>query len=222
MSEPHPPNVRDKQYKRLIDILAFLGVVVLYLLIGYVLWRFLNNYIQPRDSGQKKDLVQALGLIMAGLAGAIGIYFTWRGQRLTREAQEENQENTQAQLKNAQEQLKLAQEQLKHAQQSQQENQENTQAQLDNAKQELDVTRQGQMTERFTQAVAQLGSAELEIKLGGIYSLERTAQEEKNYHWPVMEILTSYVRRHAARKPEKETEENAAPPEPTSRQSLTS
>jgi hypothetical protein len=73
------------------------------------------------------------------------------------------------------------------------------------------------MTERFTQAIEQLGSDKLEIKLGGIYSLERTAQEEKNYHWPVMEVLTSYVRRHAARKPDKESRENAAtPPDPDS------
>ena len=70
------------------------------------------------------------------------------------------------------------------------------------------------MTERFTQAIEQLGSDKLEIRLGGIYSLERTAQEEKNYHWPVMEVLTSYVRRHAAREPDKESRENAAPPKP--------
>jgi hypothetical protein len=71
------------------------------------------------------------------------------------------------------------------------------------------------MTERFTKAVEQLGSDKLEIKLGGIYSLERTAHEEKNYHWPVMEVLTSYVRRHAARNPltEMESGEIAAHPE---------
>jgi hypothetical protein len=119
---------------------------------------------------------------MAGVAGAVGIYFTWRGQRLAREAQEENQSNTQAQLENAQEELRL--------------------------------TRQGQMTERFTRAIEQLGSDKLEIRLGGIYSLERTAKEEKNYHWPVMEVLTSYVRRHAARKLDEESRENAATPEP--------
>jgi hypothetical protein len=57
------------------------------------------------------------------------------------------------------------------------------------------------MTERFTEAIEQLGSEKLEIRLGGIYALERTAQEEQNYHWPIMEVLTSYVRRHAPRKP---------------------
>ncbi len=55
--------------------------------------------IDPKTSGQKKDLVQALGLITAGVAGAFGIYFTWRGQRLTQRGQEENQRNTQEQLR---------------------------------------------------------------------------------------------------------------------------
>jgi hypothetical protein len=70
------------------------------------------------------------------------------------------------------------------------------------------------MTERFTQAIEQLGSDRVEIRLGGIYSLERTAQEEKNYHWPVMEVLTNDVRRHAARNLDKEPKEHAATPTP--------
>jgi hypothetical protein len=67
----------------------------------------------------------------------------------------------------------------------------------------LDLTRRGQITERFTQAIEQLGATEegkknLEIRLGGIYSLERTAREDRDYHWPIMEVLTSYVRRNDA------------------------
>jgi hypothetical protein len=71
------------------------------------------------------------------------------------------------------------------------------------------------MTERFAQAIEQLGSESLEVRLGGIYSLERTAQEERNYHWPIMEVLTSYVRRHAAWEPGTESDENPpASPKP--------
>jgi hypothetical protein len=55
--------------------------------------------IDPKTSGQKKDLVQPLGFITAGVAVAFGIYFTWRGQRLTQRGQEENQRNTQEQLR---------------------------------------------------------------------------------------------------------------------------
>lgn len=187
--------------KRPVEIVVFVAVVALYLFLSYALWRILHNYIQPGDDpAQRRGLVQALGLILVGLAGAIGIFFTWRGQQHAREAQEATQKDTQAQLE-------MTRKQLAHAVQAQKDNQENTRAQLDNAQTELNLTRQGQMTERFTQAVQQLGDKKLEIRLGGIYSLERTAQEEKNYHWPVMEVLTSYVRMHAARKPDEEPED---------------
>jgi len=142
----------------------FAGGIVLF---GLVLGLILDWYIDPQSSTQKKDLVQALGLITAGVAGAVGIFFTWRGQRLAREAQEQNQQSTQAQLENAQEELRL--------------------------------TRQGQITERFTRAIDQLGSEKLEIRLGGIYALERIDKEspERAYHSTVMEVLTAYVRENS-------------------------
>jgi hypothetical protein len=63
-----------------------------------------------------------------------------------------------------------------------------------------ELTRQGQITDRFTKAIAQLGEQEpekLAIRLGGIYALERIARDSKRDHWPIMEILTAYVREHA-------------------------
>jgi hypothetical protein len=42
---------------------------------------------------------------------------------------------------------------------------------------QLTLTRQGQVAERFTRAVDQLGSARLEQRLGGIYGLERIARD---------------------------------------------
>jgi Pentapeptide repeats (8 copies) len=39
--------------------------------------------------------------------------------------------------------------------------------------------------------------AHLEIRLGAIYALERTARDDRDYHWPIMEILTTYVRQLA-------------------------
>jgi len=50
--------------------------------------------------------------IMVGVAGAIGIFFTWRGQRLTQQSLEDTRKNTQEQLENAREELRNAQEQL--------------------------------------------------------------------------------------------------------------
>ena len=61
----------------------------------------------------------------------------------------------------------------------------------------LTTAREGQITERFTRAVDQLGNKKLEIRLGGIYGLERIANESEKDFWPIMEILTACVRIHS-------------------------
>ena len=72
---------------------------------------------------------------------------------------------------------------------------------------ELEATRDQQVTERFTRAIDQLGATDdkgekkLEIRLGGIYALERIAWDSlametspgRDYS-TVMEVLTAYVR----------------------------
>jgi hypothetical protein len=39
------------------------------------------------------------------------------------------------------------------------------------------LSREGQVTERYTRAIEQLGSKELDVRLGGIYALERVARD---------------------------------------------
>ena len=69
-------------------------------------------------------------------------------------------------------------------------------------------TREGQITDRFTKAIEQLGATDvtgrpkMEVRLGGIYALERIARDSERDHWPVMEVLTAYVRENSPRKPE--------------------
>jgi hypothetical protein len=60
----------------------------------------------------------------------------------------------------------------------------------------LQANRQGQITDRFTRAIDQLGKVEdsqklFEIRVGGIYALERIARESEEDYWPIMEILTA-------------------------------
>ena len=50
------------------------------------------------------------------------------------------------------------------------------------------------ITDRFSKAVEQLGSQDIDVRLGGIYSLERIAKDSPKDHWTVMEVLTAYVR----------------------------
>jgi uncharacterized protein YjbI with pentapeptide repeats len=143
---------------------------------------------------------------------AIGIYFTWRGQRITREGLEKTQQNTQEQL------------QLTRA------NLESTQK---DTEQQLRLTQQGQLTERFTRAIDQLGALDdtgaksLEVRLGGIYALERIAGDSRSYHWPIMEVLTAYVRQHASSSAfqervwhEESRRQNRAPERPIDREEV--
>jgi uncharacterized protein YjbI with pentapeptide repeats len=53
------------------------------------------------------------------------------------------------------------------------------------------------LIERFMRAVDQLGHPAMDVRLGGIYSLERLAREAPENHPPIMEILAAFVREHA-------------------------
>ncbi len=61
----------------------------------------------------------------------------------------------------------------------------------------LQVANAKQITERFTQAINQLGSEKIEVRLGGIYALERIAKDSAKDHWTIMEVLTAFVREHS-------------------------
>lgn len=66
-----------------------------------------------------------------------------------------------------------------------------------NSEETLRLTYEGKITERFSQAIDQLGGDKLEVRLGGIYALERIAKDSERDHWPIMEILSAYLREHA-------------------------
>jgi|GEM_PF-366608 len=57
-----------------------------------------------------------------------------------------------------------------------------------------EIDRQGQITDRFTKAVEQLGNENMAQRLGGIYALERISQDSERDYWPVMEVLCAFVR----------------------------
>ena len=67
-----------------------------------------------------------------------------------------------------------------------------------NARSTQMLSQESQLTERFGRAVDQLGSERLEIRLGGIYALERIARDSERDHWSIMEVLTAFVRERGA------------------------
>lgn len=70
--------------------------------------------------------------------------------------------------------------------------------QLGNTSQTLFVSQEGQITDRFSRAVGQLGDEDLTIRLGGIYALERIARDSERDHETVMEILAAFARQRSA------------------------
>jgi len=56
---------------------------------------------------------------------------------------------------------------------------------------------QGQVTDRYTKAIEQLGSKEMDVRMGGIYALERIARDSARDYSTVMEVLAAFVREHS-------------------------
>ena len=71
------------------------------------------------------------------------------------------------------------------------------------AQDSIAISQQGQITDRFTKAIEELGATnadgknKLEVRLGGIYALAGIASESQKNYWPIMEVLTTYVRENA-------------------------
>jgi hypothetical protein len=167
--------------RRLAIVLIAFAITLLVILaaslVGSLIW-YLNPIFSANDklsTTDRKDLVQGFASVAqaaaVGLAGAVGLVGLFFTWRSLRQARE-----------------------------SQAQTQENTQR-------TLELTEQGQITERFTRAIDQLGATDdkgekkLEIRLGGIYALERIDKEspERAYHRTVMEVLTTYIREDSRR-----------------------
>lgn len=56
------------------------------------------------------------------------------------------------------------------------------------------LQQEGQFTDRFTTAITQIGNDKLEIRLGGLYALERISKDSPTDYPTVMEVLSAYIR----------------------------
>lgn len=59
---------------------------------------------------------------------------------------------------------------------------------------QVEVTRDGHITDRFTRAIEQLGNDNVDIRVGGMYALERIAVNSPTDRRMVQVVLGSYVR----------------------------
>ena len=59
------------------------------------------------------------------------------------------------------------------------------------------LSREGQVTDRYTKAIEQLGSGQLDVRVGGIYALERVARDSARDHPTVMVVLSVFILEHS-------------------------
>jgi hypothetical protein len=62
---------------------------------------------------------------------------------------------------------------------------------------QVQISRHGQITERLTRSVDQLASPSVDVRLGGLYALERVAKNSYEDRDTVTAILTAFIRTHA-------------------------
>jgi hypothetical protein len=131
-----------------------------------------KEYLKLEHDARKLENDARTTLVQAigGAVALAGIFFAWRSLKATEQS-----------LKNT----RKAAEESRNA-----------------SLETLELSRKGQITDRFTKAIEQLGASEngnkkLELRLGAIYALEGIAKESPDHFWPIVEILTAYVRKHA-------------------------
>ncbi|MFD8645457.1 pentapeptide repeat-containing protein [Streptomyces zaomyceticus] len=89
-----------------------------------------------------------------------------------------------------------------------------TWVQVGQAGKELQISEQGQITNRFNAAIGNLGSGSMDVRLGGIYALQRIMQDSVRDHSTVVSVLAAYVRRHAPVSGEGALPQQTGPAEP--------
>lgn len=163
-------------------MLITIGLSALTIVYALLLWR--GPWWIDGSHLRERDLQPADGVVITGFrttlvalgAGAVAVFGLWYTHR--------NHELSQQQFSQAQDQFKLSQDQFEHTQLKDQ--------------QQVELTREGQVTDRYVEAVKLLASESVTERLGGIYSLERVMRDSKKDHATIVEVLAAFVRSSAS------------------------
>ena len=122
------------------------------------------------DWAARLERIRNVAIILGGIV-ALGLAY-WRGKAADRQASA-----AQAQVNTASRQIDAAHEQVQAAQEQGQ------------------MMLQGQLNQRYEKGSEMLGSSVLSVRMGGIFALERLAQEHPTqYHVEVMKVLFAFIR----------------------------
>ena len=197
-------------------------VVATALAVAWALFVPAADWLAHHDVGlvtgslREKALDDARGRVLtlgAGLFAAGALWFTARNFKLSRQQLQQSGRQFVAQLEQSRRQFTEQTEESRRqfTEQLQQSRQQFTEqlelsrkAAQESAEAErrtLELTEQGQVTDRYTKAIEQLGSDKLDVRIGGIYALQRIANDSAQDHPTVMEVLAAFVRDHSRKQP---------------------
>jgi hypothetical protein len=73
----------------------------------------------------------------------------------------------------------------------------------------VEPTEQGQVTDRYTKAVGQLGDASSPVRVGGVYALERIVYDSSRYRTTIIYVPGAFIRERSrvSRKDEQPPED---------------
>ncbi|MEK9520044.1 hypothetical protein MIU24_11625 [Streptomyces venezuelae] len=146
-----------------------------------------DTQLEPADGVVITGVRTMLVALGAGVIAGVGLYYTSRNHKLA----QEQFKHTQQQFELSQAQFRLAQDQFRHTQQ-----QTSRDREKDRVAQEM--TREGQVTERYVAAIKLLASDKQTERIGGIHSLYRIALDSSRDRETIAEVLTVFHRESAA------------------------
>lgn len=152
----------------------------------------------------ENEFRKTLAQIIGGLLILIGLSATYDQVQISRQELAENSERSLKQLELASDQVEIARQELAESSARSLRQLELADDQVQLAKQELaessarslrqlELTEAGQVTERFARAVEQVGSEQLSVRVGGIYSLERIARDSARDRAAVVRVLNNFL-----------------------------
>ncbi|MGY0021521.1 pentapeptide repeat-containing protein [Streptomyces sp. cg35] len=132
-----------------------------------------DSELQPADGVIVTGFRTGLVAFAAGVIAGAGLYYTHKKHE-------------------------LEQQQFLHAQQQFAENQKQFETTLRETQKrderQAELTREGQVTDRYVEAIKLLASEKLHERLGGIYSLERIMTDSERDQPTIIEVLAAFVR----------------------------
>ena len=63
------------------------------------------------------------------------------------------------------------------------------------------LTREGHITDRYAKAIEHLGNANADVRIGGLYALERLARDSQVDRETIVEVLATFIREHTKTAP---------------------